>query len=54
MSFSSLYSTHKMNLYSAHDTTINALLMALEQWNKSWPTFSSYLAFELYKNEDVG
>lgn len=42
-----------MNLYSTHDTTLNALLMGLEKWDKKWPGFASYIAFELYKDIEV-
>eukprot|EP00111_Clytia_hemisphaerica_P023920 TCONS_00070474-protein len=44
---------YKMNLYSAHDTTLNALLMAFGKWDRySWPRFASYIAFELYKHKE--
>ncbi|XP_012558055.1 lysophosphatidic acid phosphatase type 6 [Hydra vulgaris] len=41
----------KMYLYSAHDTTIIALLMVLDLWDEKWPAFSSSIIFELYTNQ---
>ncbi|XP_065649266.1 lysophosphatidic acid phosphatase type 6-like isoform X1 [Hydra vulgaris] len=43
--------TEKMYLYSAHDTTIIALLMVLDLWEEKWPAFSSSIIFELYTNQ---
>lgn len=42
----------KLLLYSAHDTTLIAILNVLDVFNKQWPPFGSYLALELYKRKD--
>jgi hypothetical protein len=40
--------THgKLMLFAAHDTTLLPLLSALGQHQDSWPSFASWLAFEL-------
>jgi len=41
----------KMFLYSAHDSTLIALLMVLGCWDDHWPEFSASLCFELYENK---
>jgi len=45
-------SCKKMYLYSAHDTTLMALLMVLDQWNNQWPLFSASICFEVYSDTD--
>jgi len=42
--------SESMYLYSAHDTTLMALLMVLDQWEDDWPPFSASLCFEVYEN----
>lgn len=36
-------------MYSAHDTTLLPLLVALGMYDGRWPPFASYIAFELYQ-----
>lgn len=36
-------------LYSAHDTTIMPVLVALNAWNNLWPTFASHIITEYYE-----
>jgi len=45
-------SCESMHLYSAHDTTLMALLMVLDQWDDDWPTYSASMCFEVYTNKD--
>lgn len=40
----------KLYLTSAHDTTILPLLIALEIYDRKWPDYCAYLAFELWEN----
>lgn len=42
--------TPKLMLFAAHDTTLVPLLSALGQHQVSWPNFTSYLSFELWKH----
>ena len=37
-----------IDLFSAHDTTLVPMLTALGSWDGDWPTYASYLAFELW------
>ena len=48
---------HKFVYYSAHDTTVGALLVALNKGNDlkmdyHWPPFAANLIIELWKNEE--
>ena len=47
----SVCSQTKVLLYSAHDSTVMALLMTLDAWKDHWPPFMSSLIFELYKRK---
>ena len=44
---------HKFKMYSAHDSSLNALLVALDYYsnddNHIWPPFAADLAIELWK-----
>lgn len=40
-----------MILYSVHDTSVAALLMALGLFDDKWPDFAADLAFELYRDK---
>jgi len=40
----------KMYLYSCHDSTLTALLLALGCCDDEWPPFAADLAFELYED----
>ncbi|RWS01558.1 lysosomal acid phosphatase-like protein 3, partial [Dinothrombium tinctorium] len=42
----------KLNVYSAHDTNVAAVLNALGVFNKQPPPFGSTIIFELYGNEN--
>ncbi len=44
----------KLYYYSAHDTTLNGILLALDliDENHSWPPFAAHLVFELWKDTD--
>ena len=47
---------HKFRFYSAHDSTLNALLVAfdlIDEKNHSWPPFAANLIIELWKNADL-
>lgn len=44
---------HKLRIYSAHDTTIVALLVALKQYNFKQPPYASALIFEVYDDESI-
>jgi len=41
-----------MMLYSVHDTSVAALLIALGLFDDKWPDFAADLAFELYRDKD--
>lgn len=43
----------KLCLYSAHDSSLIALLMVLGVWDNEWPEFSSSLSVEVYKDKQV-
>ena len=43
------YSEHKMFLYSSHDTSIMALLLALGVFDNKWPDYAADLRIELYQ-----
>ena len=43
----------KLRLYSAHDSSLIALLMVLGVWDSEWPEFSSSLCVEVYKDKQV-
>lgn len=45
-------SHYKMMLYSVHDTSVAALLLALGIFDGKWPGFAADLAFELYRDQD--
>ncbi|XP_078077484.1 lysosomal acid phosphatase-like [Mustelus asterias] len=45
-------STHKLIMYSAHDTTLIALQMALSIYNNLIPPYASCHMFELYQEDD--
>ena len=40
-----------MMLYSVHDTSVAALLLALGIFDGKWPGFADDLAFELYRDQ---
>ena len=40
-----------MMLYSVHDTSVAALLLALDIFDNKWPDFAADLAFELYRDK---
>eukprot|EP00111_Clytia_hemisphaerica_P023921 TCONS_00070477-protein len=42
---------HKMEFVSAHDTTLQGLLMVTNQWKDEWPYYVSLFKIELYKDE---
>lgn len=44
--------TKKLSFFFAHDTTLIALLLALNGWDFRNPVFASTLVFELYKEKD--
>ena len=44
-------SHYKMMLYSVHDTSVAALLIALGIFDDKWPDFAADLAFELYRDK---
>ena len=46
-------SDYKMMLYSVHDTSVVALLVALGIFDNKWPGFAADLAFELYKDKVI-
>jgi len=39
-----------MYLYSCHDSTLTALLLALGCYDDRWPPYAADVAFELYKD----
>lgn len=41
-------------LYSAHDSTMRVLLMALGAFDNYWPPYASHSAFEVWKNNQSG
>ncbi|CAL1533831.1 unnamed protein product [Lymnaea stagnalis] len=43
---------HKLCLYSTHDSTLTAVLQALDIWDNAWPPFAADIRFELYKELD--
>jgi len=46
---------HKFRYYSAHDSTLNALLVAFDainDSNHSWPPFAADLIIELWKSNE--
>ena len=46
---------HKFRYYSAHDSTLNAVLVALDHINDenhSWPPFAADITIELWKRVD--
>eukprot|EP00794_Sanderia_malayensis_P002465 gene2465-2838_t len=43
------HSGYKMLIFSAHDTTLMALLKAIGVYDNKWPRFSSDIKIELYK-----
>lgn len=44
-------SHYKMMLYSVHDTSVAALLIALGIFDDKWPGFAADLTFELYRDK---
>ena len=38
-------------LFSAHDTTVVPLLLALRVFDDKWPDFAADVAFELYRDK---
>lgn len=40
-----------MMLYSVHDTSVAALLLALGIFDNKWPDFAADLTFELYRDK---
>ena len=46
--------SHKLFYYSAHDTTLNGILLALDLVDEdhSWPPFAAHLVFELWQNTE--
>jgi hypothetical protein len=42
-------STPRLALYSTHDTTIIQLLVALDLWDGTWPTYAEALILEAYQ-----
>ena len=42
----------KMYLYSSHDSTLAAILLALGCYDAEWPPYAADLAFELYEDVD--
>ena len=44
------YSDLKMVLYSAHDTTLMAVLFALGVYDYKWPKYAADVKIELYKD----
>jgi len=40
-----------MMLYSVHDTSVAALLIALGIFDDKWPGFAADLTFELYRDK---
>jgi len=49
--FISRCSKYKMELFSAHDTTLMGLLLVLNRWDDVWPKYVSLFKLELYKNQ---
>jgi len=47
-------SSPKMYIYSCHDSTVAALLLALGCYDNEWPPYAADIAFELYKDADGG
>ena len=48
---------HKFRYYSAHDSTLNALLCAfdvMDDSSQSWPTFAAHIEVELWKKQQNG
>jgi len=41
-----------MYLYSSHDSTLAAILLALGCYDAEWPPYAADLAFELYEDVD--
>merc|ERR1711881_655523 len=44
---------HKLRIYSAHDTTIVAFLVAIDQFNFVPPPYASALIFEVYDDNSI-
>ncbi len=46
--------SHKLHYYSAHDTTLNGILMSLDLIDENthvWPPFAANITVELWKDE---
>eukprot|EP01101_Sappina_pedata_P010199 TRINITY_DN6364_c0_g1_i1.p1 TRINITY_DN6364_c0_g1~~TRINITY_DN6364_c0_g1_i1.p1 ORF type:complete len:437 (+),score=84.81 TRINITY_DN6364_c0_g1_i1:41-1351(+) len=43
----------RMRIYSAHDTTVMPMLVALDVWDQKWTPYASMLHMELYEDEAV-
>lgn len=43
---------YKLMLFSAHDTTVVPLLLALRVFDDKWPDFAADVAFELYRDKN--
>jgi hypothetical protein len=46
--------TTKYNLFSAHDTTVGPLVIALGVWDGVWPPYASHLELELWRSASSG
>ena len=44
---------HKIRVYSAHDTTLTALMAAMDNFNFLQPPYASCLIFELYEDQSI-
>jgi len=42
----------KMYLYSCHDSTLTAILLALGCYDDEWPPYAADVAFELYEDAE--
>eukprot|EP01102_Stenamoeba_stenopodia_P022673 TRINITY_DN9535_c0_g1_i3.p1 TRINITY_DN9535_c0_g1~~TRINITY_DN9535_c0_g1_i3.p1 ORF type:complete len:445 (-),score=50.48 TRINITY_DN9535_c0_g1_i3:22-1356(-) len=40
----------KFNLWSSHDTTLAAIMTALQIWDQVWPSYATMLTFEIYED----
>ncbi|KAG5439523.1 hypothetical protein PCANB_002098 [Pneumocystis canis] len=43
------YERRKISLYGAHDTTLGSILQSLDCFDRRWPSYTSHIAFELFK-----
>lgn len=44
----------KLCLFSAHDTTLLPMLVAMGVFDNKWPPYAAAIAFELYEEENEG